>query len=254
MKMAELEARSGVHRETIRVYLRHGLLPEPEKPHRNIAIYTDEHLAAITVVQRLHRENRLTLAQIAALMQGKAPDVRVDADAFRQLERLVAARIGFDAHMVPIASLVEKSPEAEADALALENLKLVTIIRDGKRTLLSPSDSQLVLLWGEMRAAGFTSDLAFVPGMLGFYLEAAEYVAGWEAETFIERTEGKVEVHQAAAMVQVALPLMLNFFGMLRVKAFMRNIEAHRAAAPDAERRPRAPKRIRRRVTSSTRP
>lgn len=252
--MAELEARSGVHRETIRVYLRHGLLPEPEKPNRNVAVYTEEHLDAIAVVQRLQRENRLTLAQIAALMRGRAPDVRVDADAFGQLERLVAARIGLDEHMVPIESLAARSPGAEADALALEKLKLVTIVREPTKTLLSPSDAQLVLIWGEMRAAGFTEDLQFTPLMLGFYLEAAEYVGGWEAETFIARTEGEVEVHQAAEMIQAALPLMLNFFGQLRMKAFLRSIEAHRSAAAGGQRRPPRPKRIRRRTTSSARP
>ncbi|WP_390902446.1 MerR family DNA-binding transcriptional regulator [Sphingomonas bisphenolicum] len=30
--MRELEERTGVHRETIRVYLREGLIPEPARP------------------------------------------------------------------------------------------------------------------------------------------------------------------------------------------------------------------------------
>ena len=32
MKMKELEDRSGIGRETIRYYIREGLLPEPERP------------------------------------------------------------------------------------------------------------------------------------------------------------------------------------------------------------------------------
>ena len=37
MKMRELEQRTGVHRETIRVYLREGLIPEPERPRKTVA-------------------------------------------------------------------------------------------------------------------------------------------------------------------------------------------------------------------------
>ena len=37
MKMAELERRSGVGRETIRYYIREGLLPERERRARNVA-------------------------------------------------------------------------------------------------------------------------------------------------------------------------------------------------------------------------
>ena len=48
MKMAELERRSGVGRETIRYYIREGLLPEPERRARNVAVYGDVHAAART--------------------------------------------------------------------------------------------------------------------------------------------------------------------------------------------------------------
>ena len=39
MKMKELERETGVGRETIRFYIREGLLPEPERPKRNVAAY-----------------------------------------------------------------------------------------------------------------------------------------------------------------------------------------------------------------------
>lgn len=42
MRMRELEARSGVGRETIRCYIREGLLPEPARAARNSASYTLE--------------------------------------------------------------------------------------------------------------------------------------------------------------------------------------------------------------------
>ncbi len=44
MKMRELEARSGVGRETIRYYIRMGLLPAPARAKPNVADYADEHV------------------------------------------------------------------------------------------------------------------------------------------------------------------------------------------------------------------
>ena len=68
MKMRDLEAKTGVNRETIRVYFRKGLLPEPARPARNVADYSDEHVRAINAVRKLQRESGLTLAQISKII------------------------------------------------------------------------------------------------------------------------------------------------------------------------------------------
>lgn len=232
MKMAQLETRTGVHRETIRVYLRHGLLPPPERPRSNIAIYCERHVEAIAAIQRLQRESRLTLPEIGAMLKGKSPGTGLETNAFSQLEQLLATRVGYDEHLVPIKTLLKESKHARTDAEAMDRLGIITIIEDKRGPGLSLGDSQLVLIWGRMRAAGFVEDLKFVPEMLGFYNQAAEFVAGWEAKTFLERTSGKVDVDAAAAMLEAALPLMLGFFGRLRLKAFMRNIDLPMAKPP----------------------
>lgn len=226
--MRELETRTGVHRETIRVFLRHGLIPQPSRPRRNVADYGEEHVQAIIAVRQLQRESRLTLPQIRAMMSGMPADQRVGANAFSHLEQLVAARVGLDDHLVTIDSLVARHPQARRDARALAAAGIVRIVHEEKGDALSLTDSELVSIWGEMRAAGFEESLEFRPEMLDFYLEAAEFVAGWEARTFLDRTEGWIGEEAAAAMIQHALPLMLNFFGLLRMKAFIRNITAGR--------------------------
>ncbi|OYW84536.1 MAG: hypothetical protein B7Z20_10635, partial [Sphingobium sp. 32-64-5] len=116
MKMRELEERTGVHREVIRIYLRNGLIPQPERPRRTVAVYGEEHVQAIAAIRRLQRESRLTLAQIKSLMEGGGAEARVEASAFDQLEQLVAHRIGGDGSPVTIASLLDRYPEAEQDA------------------------------------------------------------------------------------------------------------------------------------------
>lgn len=232
MRMRELERRTGVHRETIRTYLRLGLLPQPERPLPNQAVYNEQHVEGIGLIRRLRQDSRLTLTEISALIQGQAPNIRVEANIFGQLERLLASRVGLDNKLVKIASLQDQSLHAEADAQALAKLEIISIVHAEDGDYVSLTDVQLILIWAEMRSIGFAERLGFGPELTSVYRQAAEFVAAWEAETFITRTEGRIDLDFAANMLQVGLPLMLNFLGLIRMKAFMRNIDAHQAQQP----------------------
>src|SRR6476661_841103 len=100
MKMKELEARTGVGRETIRVYLRFGIIPEPIRAKRNVADYGEEHVRAVLAVRELQRESRLTLTQIAEVVRGRTTEQRIEAAAFQHLEELVAIGVGVDNSVV----------------------------------------------------------------------------------------------------------------------------------------------------------
>lgn len=229
MKMRELEAETGVNRETIRVYFRHNLLPEPSRPKPNSADYDKRHVQAIKAVRKLQRESGLTLEQIRKVMSGHASGQRVEAGAFQHLEQLLAARVGYDEGLVSIKSLTATNPHAKNDARLFASVNIVTIVKSDEGDALSLTDSRLLEAWGQMRAAGFVEDVGFSPDILDFYVEASEFVAAHEARAFFDRTEGRIDEDDAASMLQVALPTMLDFFGLLRLKAFMRNL--HKATA-----------------------
>jgi DNA-binding transcriptional MerR regulator len=224
MKMRELEERTGVHRETIRVYLRYELVPPPSRPRKTTADYGEEHVKAIMAVRRLQQDSRLTLPQIKALMNGDANEKRVSANVFSHLEQIVAARVGLDDHLVSLDALAIRYKHARKDARALAAFDAIGIIPD------EAGDAELLSIWGEMRNEGFLEDLDFSPKMLDFYVEAARFVGGWEARTFLDRTEGRIDEEAAAMMIERALPLMLNFFGLLRRKEFLKAIRTGGAA------------------------
>jgi len=226
--MRELELRTGVHRETIRVYIRHELIPPPARPRKTVADYGEEHVKAIAAVRRLQRDSRLTLPQIRGMMKGDPADQRVSANAFSHLEQLVAARVGLDEHLVPLNSLAQHHKHARGDARSLASFGAIEILQDEAGDAVSITDAELISIWGEMRKEGFLEDLDFRPKMLDFYVEAARFVAGWESRTFLDRTEGRIDEEAAAAMIERALPLMLNFFGLLRRKEFLNNIRTGR--------------------------
>jgi DNA-binding transcriptional MerR regulator len=224
MKMRELEKRTGVNRETIRVYLRNGLVPEPGRPKPNVADYDESHVTAILAVRDLQRDSGLTLNQIKDVLNGESGDRRVDAAAFRNLEALVATRVGLDDRQVLISSLAKAFPKAPEDAETFRNMGLVEILQTRNGPALSVTDSRLVTIWGEMRASGYTEELGFKPDILTFYKEPAETIARSESRLFLDLVEGKMDEQSAAALFQDGMRLMIDFFSLLRTKALFRYI------------------------------
>jgi DNA-binding transcriptional MerR regulator len=232
MKMRELEARTGVNRETIRVFLRHGLIPEPMRPKPNVADYDEAHVRAILAVRELQRNSTLTMRQIKDALHGEQGGPRVEASVFQHLEELVATRVGIDVEPVRIASLAKAFPAAPDDAARLAAIGVIDVIKTRRGPSLSITDARLVSIWSEMRQAGFTDEIGFPPEIVTFYTDPAEQVAEREAALFLERVEGKISEEDAAAMLQIALRLMLDFFGLIRMKRFMAHIHRDKPAVP----------------------
>ena len=234
--MRDLEACTGVNRETIRVYLRNGLIPEPIRPKPNVADYDDSHVRAITAVRELQRNSTLTMKQIKEALDGGQGSPRVEASAFQHLEALVATRVGIDVQPILLSSLAAAFPESASDARRLESIGVIDIIKGRHGPSLSITDARLVTIWSEMRQAGFTEERGFTPEMLSYYIEPAEMVAANEASLFLERVEGRITEETAAAMLQVGLRQMADFWGLIRLKRFLAKIHRDEpAATPDAQ-------------------
>lgn len=250
MKMRELEARTGVNRETIRVLFREGLLPEPSRPARNVADYGEEHVRAIQAVRRLQLDSRMTLPQIKAAIQGQGAATQIGATEFSQLEELVSTRVGVNPGYLGIDALLDQNPKALVDARALAKLGIIELLEGEGGPLISLTDAGLLNIWCRMREAGFDEEHGFPPDILAYYVEGSEYIAANEAKIFLEQVEGRIGQVEAASMLELALPFMLDFFGILRQKAFLRlirektrdgtSIEVPRLARARATRRRKA--------------
>src|SRR5262249_12432967 len=94
LKMKDLERATGVGRETIRFYIREGLLPEPERPGRNVAWYDESFVERIAVVKDLQRKRYLPLHAIKALIDGEAPPSRAEVKALRAIDGTLYRGLG----------------------------------------------------------------------------------------------------------------------------------------------------------------
>jgi DNA-binding transcriptional MerR regulator len=232
MKMRELETRTGVHRETIRVYLRHKLIPQPSRPHPNVADYDESHVKAIAAVRDLQKGSALTITQIREALHGEGGAPRMDSTAFQHLEALVATRVGIDVQPILLNSLSRAYPHACKDAEILSEIGVVDILDSPDGPRLSITDARIVTIWSEMRQAGFSEENGFTPDILSFYIRPAEIVAENEATIFLDRVGGKISEDSAATMLQVGLRQMQDFWGLIRLKRFMSYIHQDEAAVP----------------------
>lgn len=225
MKMRDLETETGVNRETIRVYLRHGLLPEPNRPKRNVADYDETHVEAIRAVRDLQKRSGMTLPQIQAMLTGQETGRILDASAFQNLQKLVANRVAYDGSgNVGLEALALSNPSVRADATLMANLGLIHILHGSEGDAVSVADARMLQIWQQMRTVGFDEEHGFSPSILAYYRHAAEYVATHESHLFRERVEDNIEEAKAVDMLEQAIPLMLEFFGLLRLKAFLAKI------------------------------
>ncbi|OHT18250.1 MerR family transcriptional regulator [Edaphosphingomonas haloaromaticamans] len=234
MKMRELEERTGVNREVIRIMLREGLLPEPRRSSRNAADYDEAHVRGIAAIRRLQQSTRLTFKEIKAAMAGNGG---TPASAYANLEELLVSRFGLEnIQSIPISSLVARYPNAERDARAFAEMGMLSIVDQEGGESLSLTDARLVEIWGQIREAGFVEERGFPPENIAFYRDAARMVAKNEARIFFQNSHEKIDDEKSASMLHIALPLMLDFFALLRMKAFMNDLHSFVAPAQTTDR------------------
>lgn len=239
MKMKELEARTGLGRETIRYYIREGLLPEPEKPRRNVAIYSEDHVGRIQLIRKLKDERFLPLGVIRDLLESPAQG-RIDTPNLVGLEFLLAARLGANADEArPVKELIETTSLDGADITVLADDGLITIRDEPEGPTLSGQDARIAMLWGEIKDAGFGRGIEYSAHEVKRYKDAAEYLADQEVEHFYDRIPGTRSTEDAAVLAERGLALVEQMFSLLHTKAILkrvaqRNAEETEPAKPGA--------------------
>ena len=103
LKMQDLERATGVGRETIRFYIREGLLPEPERPSRNVAWYDESFVERVALIKELQQKRFLPLHVIKAIVGNDAAPSRDEVRTLLELDGKLFPAVG-------------SAPEMPADA------------------------------------------------------------------------------------------------------------------------------------------
>lgn len=239
VKMKDLERATGVSRETIRYYIREGLLPEPERPERNVAWYDASFVERILLIKRLQSERFLPLSVIKGIV-GEARELTdVETRALHALDGQIepaAERAGAEPHppetLARIAKrvgLAVKEIRELAEAGAVE-----IVVRDGKPSLEGTSVA-LVESWARFRQAGFTDELGFTTGEAALYVETLTGLAREELRRFGGRIPAKVDAETARRLAREGIDRGNELIGLLRESILLRLLAAGNQPADGAD-------------------
>jgi DNA-binding transcriptional MerR regulator len=226
MKMKELEQRTGIGREAIRFYIREGLLEEPERPKKNVAIYSENHVERILLIKKLQDERFLPLNVIKDILEQEITG-QGDLAAFLGVEfaMSLAPRIRSNVLMDECGlAMVDIEQMTEANLIELDTFSLTSDI--------SSEDAALIRLWGDMKNGGYGA-VGITASDLKPYAEAAAAIAAYEVDLFYRHAEGRMDTDAAARLAALGVESTRDMFVLLRVKATMKEV-AQRTAIRDA--------------------
>jgi len=175
LKMKERESRTGVSREAIRFYIREGLLPEPEKPKRNVAHYSEEHVQKIRLIKQLQEEHYLPLKIVKSVMNNSGSGIQEMSRILPGLLTDIAP--GND---VTVKEASETSGLSQQQIEQLAEVGAVSL--DDKR--ISPRDLAFLTTWGEAQRQGFNEKDGFDAGFIAQFVASTKALARYEVKQF----------------------------------------------------------------------
>jgi DNA-binding transcriptional MerR regulator len=226
MRMRDLEKASGVGRETIRYYIREGLLPEPDKTSPNSARYSEIHVSRLKAIKRLQEERFLPLAVIRTLLEAEDGERWLLPDSFPMLDAQLAQR--FDGAGPARVALAELGlPDYQH--LHLDDL-MIPLADDGT---IAARDAAILRTIQRLDDIGFTPELGFDGGQMRLYNVLIDWLTGQEIRHFLEHTAGHVGEAKALDMAEQGISVINELLGQLRTRALLRKLAEWRTTAND---------------------
>jgi DNA-binding transcriptional MerR regulator len=232
MRMRELEERTGVSRETVRFYLREGLLPEPERRGRTSARYDEGHVARLKAIKRLQDERHLPLAVIKALLSSGDAETSVAATAFPDLEADLSARLAQRTKArEQLTSLQARLDVPMADLQRLVATGVFRTETDADNVQwVSGTDIAIAERCAALSVAGFTEERGFAPEAFKFYLEFIDWLVGEELRLFLTNMAGRLNNAEASQAAERGIDIMNDILGLMRTRAVLDRLQAFRNA------------------------
>ncbi len=229
MRMRELEKASGVSRETIRFYIREGLLPEPQRTHRNSATYTDEHLARLITIRRLKDERFLPLSVIRSLFAGEQPGW-LEPQMLPEIDHLLRERLDAEGERVDLREFVRANGGDDSHIEDTIESRLITPFSDGT---ISPRDQRILRLLIDGGRVGFTRERGYAGQGLGRIVDIMHGLADLELREFFARVAPHVGELEAADMAERGIGILNQLMAELFTREVLALLSERRRSAND---------------------
>ena len=183
LKMKELESRTGVSREAIRFYIREGILPAPEKPKRNVAHYSEEHVVRIKMIKKLQDEKFMPLGVIKEVLKTTNLSTINNLENFEQafLSLVNGAPTSGRTRLADI-----ESSFSQKELYEMHDLSIINIVELDEGAYVSGQDAAIINKWAQIKSLGFQDELGYDHAFLQRYVELTRQLANQEVDQFMQ--------------------------------------------------------------------
>ncbi|MDP6931911.1 MAG: MerR family transcriptional regulator [Myxococcota bacterium] len=231
IKIGEIIRETGVTRATIHHYVREGLLPEPTKTSRNMALYDPSCVDRVLLIKGLQSQARRSLAEVKELL--------IDAAGHDGLQRLQK--------MLQVESLRSQAsplnPERSQQELTIKELSdrtgfpvseleefhtlgLVAIHGPKRNRCIGASDVAVADALARLAQAGFDDEAGFRPRHAVIYLDALRSLLHKEVALFLEVTSADAEPEDVLAKAELGIERVTPLLLAIRQKLIREFIQA----------------------------
>ena len=218
IKIGELIKRTGVTRATVHHYVREGLLPEPVKTSRNMALYDANCVERVMLIKGLQAQTRRSLAEVKTLLEDAA-----DHDGIRHLQSMLELEAlrtqssplcpDSNRQHLTVKQLSERTGFTVREIEEFSALGLVNILTKGRRRVVRPADVAVADALAALAAAGFDDEHGFRPKHAVIYLDSLRSLLHKEVALFLEKTGPDTDpedlVKKAELAIERVSPLLL---------------------------------------------
>lgn len=230
MKMKELTEITGVKAPTIRYYITEGILPKPDKPHKNMAYYDEKYIDLIRLIKKFQKEYFLPLEVIKKAIEDlgheKAP-VMVDelTDKLFQAQQLDWMEpASFKKLVKPVnkKSLMAISKITRQDLE--KSLKLDILARD-KNGCFNDQDVKIATLIAQIREH-LSDRRGFSFEFITMHIELIRDVVDKEFKFFFTRIlNGDVNIPEANELASKSIELLYIMFPIIHKRYLNKKIK-----------------------------
>ena len=228
LKMKELESRTGVGREAIRFYIREGILPQPEKPQKNVALYSEDHVMRIRLIKRLQADKFLPLGRIKEIL--KSPEVSNLSTISNLTEfefafsTLVNGDISIDdLRLKDVTSNLGFSKE---ELLEMQKIGIVQILNDEDGPYIDKNDIGILEKWREIQSLGFKHEAGYDLNFLNRYVEITRIIGAEEVDQFLE-VFGSLPTKESALLGAQGVEAVNEIINLLHKRAVRERISEY---------------------------
>jgi len=213
LRIGELSELTGVSRDTIKFYLKEGLIPRPVKTGKTMSYYDPSCVERIAIIKKMQSERFLPLHVIKDLLEdeGSAMEEMALAEAF-----MGTSAFSDPVTVVSLEEIRQKTGYSIQDIEKIEKADLIGPRRDEPGREFTSIDLQILSLIRRREQAGFSLDYSLL--MMGIYRDAIRTIVREGTQLFAVRAKIDEKLVTMTQNVSEGERALAEFMPLIRTK------------------------------------